>query len=178
MKMKIILPLLAFAVLFGCSKPKNEQSTTNTAPMDNSGNQNQNSAAPEVKTGDNNFTSTGKNSNESGIRNSSEGMRVKFPAGTTKVTLNGSINGFGQQITYVFEASQGQKLTAFVKPQTSGGNIRIAQIISPGGNADGPFGDQVIYTLKQSGDWKLVLSENMMAGDPWKGEYSLSIEIK
>jgi len=105
-------------------------------------------------------------------------IRVKFPVGSTQVTLNGNIKGFGQNIPYVFEVSKGQKLNASVKPKTGEGNIRIAQIIDPSGKADGPFGDQMTYNLNESGDWKLVLSENMMSGEPWAGEYLLTIEIK
>ena len=108
----------------------------------------------------------------------SGGIRVNFPVGATQVTLNGTISGFSEQKTYVFEVSKGQKLTASVKPGTSNGNIRIAQIISPSGKADGPFGDKMTYSLNESGDWKLILSENMMSGDPWKGEYFLTLEIK
>ena len=105
-------------------------------------------------------------------------IRVEFPIGSTQVTLNGNIKGFGQNIPYVFEVSKGQKLNAIVKPKTGEGNIRIGQIIDPSGKADGPFGDQMKYNLNESGDWKLVLSENMMSGEPWAGEYLLTIEIK
>jgi len=105
-------------------------------------------------------------------------IRVNFPVGSTQVTLNGNIKGFGQNISYIFEVSKGQKLNASVKPKTGEGNIRIAQIIDPSGKADGPFDDQMTYNLNESGDWKLVLSENMMSGEPWAGEYLLTIEIK
>jgi uncharacterized protein YpmS len=105
-------------------------------------------------------------------------IRVEFPVGSTQVTLNGNIKGFGQNIPYVFEVSKGQKLNASVKPKTGEGNIRIGQIIDPSGKADGPFGDQMTYKLNQSGDWKLIINENMMSGEPWTGEYFLTIEIK
>ncbi len=105
-------------------------------------------------------------------------IRVNFPVGSTQVTLNGNIKGFGQNIPYVFEVSKGQKLNASVKPKTGEGNIRIGQIIDPSGKADGPFGDRMTYILNQSGDWKLVLNENMMSGEPWEGEYLFTIEIK
>lgn len=108
----------------------------------------------------------------------SEGIRVKFPVGSTLVTLNGNIDGFGQQIIYVFEASKGQKLNASVRPIKSQGNIRISQIYIPSGQADGPFGEKMTYDLTENGDYKLILSENQMAGEPWKGEYLLTIEIK
>lgn len=110
--------------------------------------------------------------------NRTNDIRVNFPTGATQVTLNGTIDGFSQSKTYVFEVSKGQKLTASVKPNPATGNIRIAQIINPAGQSDGPFGNQMTYALNESGDWKLVLNENMMSGDPWKGEYFLTIEIK
>lgn len=57
-------------------------------------------------------------------------------------------------------------------------NIRIAQIISPSGKAEGPFGVKAKFDFNESGDWTIVLSENQMSGDPWKGEYKLMISIK
>ncbi|CAF3700105.1 unnamed protein product [Rotaria sp. Silwood1] len=109
------------------------------------------------------------------LRDKSGAIRVKFPAGATQVTLNGKINGFGEHVTYVFEAKKGQKLLANVMSVEMNANIRISQIISPSGNGDGPFGTKTTYDLGENGDWKIVLSENQMAGDPWKGEFQLLI---
>ena len=109
---------------------------------------------------------------------SSDGIRVTFPVGSTEVSVNGEISGLGEQKIYVMEVKEGQKLNASVKPADGDGNIRISQIISPTGEADGPFGPSVTYDLNASGDWKIVLSENQMAGDAWKGEYILTIDIK
>lgn len=109
---------------------------------------------------------------------SRDGIRVTFPAGATEVSLNGKITGLGDNKTYVMEVSAGQKLNASVKPSEGDGNIRISQIISPSGKADGPFGPSASYDLNESGDWKIVLSEDQMAGDPWEGEYTLTIDIK
>lgn len=107
-----------------------------------------------------------------------EAIRVKFPTGSTQVTLNGGIGGFGENITYVFEVRKGQTLNASVKATDKNGNVRIGQIISPTGKADGPFGNSMTYNLSEGGDWKLVLSENQMSGDPYKGEYELTLNIK
>ncbi len=145
----------------------------------------------EVKDKPQNSVNETKQKEESGIKEPSDSkmesnktertsgdIRVKFPTGSTEVTLNGEISGFGQNITYVFEVSKGQKLFAMVKPASTGGNIRINQIITPSGSADGPFSNEITYALSENGDYKLVLGEDQMAGDPWKGEYFLTINIK
>jgi hypothetical protein len=111
-------------------------------------------------------------------RESSGENRIQFPKGATQTTVSGHIKGFGNNITYVFEASDGQVLNTYVKPRQGDGNIRINQIISPSGNADGPFGMSMDYKLTETGDWKIILGEDQMAGDPWEGEYDLTIEIK
>ncbi len=170
--MKNLLSVILFTsfFFFSCGQKENKIPESGTTP-DNKKQQaaNTNEQEKENKTSEN---------PESEKREKPADIRVKFPVGTTQVTLNGNIKGFGQNIPYVFEVSKGQKLTASVKPKTGGGNIRIGQIIDPSGKADGPFGEQMTYLLNESGDWKIILSENMMSGDPWTGEYLLTIEIK
>ena len=105
-------------------------------------------------------------------------VTVKFPAESTRMTMDGNITGFGDLISYEFEASKGQTLNASVKPKNGEGNVRINQIRFPDGKADGPFGDKMTYKLTESGNWKLIIGEDMMAGEPWKGAYLLTVEIK
>ncbi|MDZ4711577.1 MAG: hypothetical protein SGI89_04550 [bacterium] len=150
--------------------------------------QNDNKTQSSGTTGkDSNTTATTKtetkkpvetNTEKSDPRRSPQGIRINFPVGSTEVTLNGQIDGFAQSITYVFEASKGQKLNASVKPKSGEGNIRISQIFLPSGRADGPFSNQMTYALPENGDYKIILGEDQMAGDPWKGEYLLTISIK
>lgn len=170
MKNLLSVILLTSFFLFSCGQKENKTPESGTTP-DNKKQQaaNTNEQEKENKTSEN---------PESEKREKPEDIRVKFPVGSTQVTLNGNIKGFGQNIPYVFEVSKGQKLTASVKPKTGEGNIRIGQIIDPSGKADGPFGEQMTYSLNESGDWKIILSENMMSGDPWAGEYLLTVEIK
>ncbi|HMQ68557.1 MAG TPA: hypothetical protein PKA90_05980 [Ignavibacteria bacterium] len=120
---------------------------------------------------------SGKNE-KSENRFNTKTIKVKFPAGSTQITLDGNINGFGDNISYEFEASEGQTLKASVKPKDGDGNVRINQIYYPDGKADGPFGEKMNYKLNRSGNWKLIIGEDMMAGEPWKGTYLLTIEIK
>lgn len=187
---KIFISLaLAFSVIYlGCGKSSDNQVPSNNTPSNSTNNSttqtttNQgsrpNGQASEEPTNTQNNTQQQTQTHQGSGRDASGAIIVKFPVGATQVTLNGTIKGFGEQIAYVFEVSKGQKLTASVAPVPADGNIRIAQIISPSGNADGPFGNQMTYNLNEAGNWKLILSENQMAGDPWEGQYNLTIGIK
>ena len=81
---------------------------------------------------------------------------------------------------YIRFSSTGTKTlkVSLKTPLDSKGNVRIAQIITPNGTGDGPFGKEMTYTLTQDGTYRLVLSANMMAGDPWSGEVDVNIEVK
>lgn len=187
--MKKLFPIFAVIIsliLIGCSKKEEKpESTTekktetvktpNTTPQGSTDKTDANASTEEKEQQKKDSKEPEK---KESLRDKSGAIIVKFPAGATQVTLNGKINGFGEQITYVFEASKGQKLFANVMSVEMDANIRISQIISPSGNADGPFGEKTNYNLDESGNWKIVLSENQMAGDPWKGEYQLLISIK
>lgn len=183
------LTLILSVIYFGCGKSNDNQntssnttnsSTNSSTPQNNTPQSNQPSgqASEEKTTTQNNTQTQTQQQNTSSGRDASGAIIVKFPIGATQVTLNGKIKGFGEQIAYVFEVSKGQKLTASVAPVPADGNIRIGQIISPSGNSDGPFGNKMTYDLNEAGNWKLVLSENQMAGDPWEGTYNLTIGIK
>lgn len=187
--MKKIFPIFAVIislVFIGCSKKEEKPENTTEKKTETVTTPNTTSQGSTDKSDANASTEEKKHQMEDGkepekkesLRDKSGAIIVKFPAGATQVTLNGKINGFGEQITYVFEAKKGQKLFANVMSVEMDANIRISQIISPSGKADGPFGEKTNYNLDESGNWKIVLSENQMAGDPWKGEYQLLISIK
>lgn len=63
-------------------------------------------------------------------------------------------------------------------PDDPAGNIRISQIVMPDGTADGPFGTELNYRLSQTGSYRLILSANQMAGDPWGGRVWLQAEAR
>lgn len=177
-KLFSVLVIIICVTLIGCSK-KEEKTDTAT----------QKTEAPKTTTPPGTTTDKKETANSSSeekkesdkkeeLRDKSGAIRVKFPAGATQITLNGKINGFGEHITYVVEAKKGQKMFVNVMSVEMNSNIRISQIISPKGEGDGPFGEKTTYDLAETGDWKIVLGENQMAGDPWKGEYQLLISIK
>ena len=56
-------------------------------------------------------------------------------------------------------------------------NLRLSQIVMPDGTMDGPFGTETEYNLTQNGGYQLIFNENMMAGDPWSGDATLSLTL-
>lgn len=110
-----------------------------------------------------------------------DGIKINFPTGATEVSIKGTIDGLNS-VTYLMDVSKGQKLTGSIEAVSEAGkeqnNIRFSQIITPSGQADGPFGPTISYDLSEAGVWKLIISENQMSGDPWKGEFKMSIGIK
>lgn len=186
--MKKIIPIFAIIISFiliGCSKKdekpettsEKKTETTTQTPMTTTEKAPTANGSTEEKVQQKNDSKEPEKKEE--LRDKSGAIRVKFPAGATEVTLNGSIKGFGDEPTYVFEVSKGQTLNAQVTAANKkNANIRFVQIISPKGEGDGPFTDKIKYSLNESGDWKLIISENQRADDEWKGEYKLTISIK
>lgn len=106
---------------------------------------------------------------------------------TKDIILNIKNNTWALKINYgtwgrvrVHFSSLGEKsLTAKVQtPRDPQGNIRISQIIFPDGSADGPFWQDLKQKLTQSGVYQIILSANMMAGDPWSGEVDMYLELR
>jgi uncharacterized lipoprotein NlpE involved in copper resistance len=173
------LIIIICLTLIGCTKKEDKTDTTTKKTESESPKTTTSTTTTDKKETANSSSEDKKESDKKEeLRDKSGAIRVKFPAGATQITLNGKINGFGEHITYVVEAKKGQKMFANVMSVEMNSNIRISQIISPSGNGDGPFGEKTTYDLTENGDWKIVLGENQMAGDPWKGEYQLLISIK
>lgn len=73
--------------------------------------------------------------------------------------------------------SQG-KLTALIIPADSSCNIRINQIIMPGNKSDGPFGKEHSFLLSKAGVYRLIIGQNMMAGNTDGCEFTLKLNFK
>lgn len=90
----------------------------------------------------------------------------------------GTIHKAKGQTVYVFFDSDGHtRVSATLSSSDPAANVRFSQIIMPDGEADGPFGAEVDYELKQQGRYALAINENIMAGDPWEGEFSVSVRL-
>jgi len=180
MKKNILsLLFLSFALLVsvtGCKESTDSTGTKETNPPVTTPPTTQKTETANTPVEEKKETPPATEKNEQ-LRDKSGAIRVRFPAGSNEITLNGNITGFGEKISYVLEASKGQKLFVKVVVTDPKGNLAINQIISPSGKADGPFGVKTSYPLTESGDWKVVLGENQMAGDPWKGKYELTLAV-
>lgn len=184
-KISFILFLSCLVYFTGCTK-KDEKSDTTTKPQETTTPPPSTTPVPTqtekkeepVKSVEEKKETEKKES----LRDKSGAIRVSFPAGSTEVMLNGKINGISDRISYVVDAKKGQsmitRVMAAYPEKEPNANIRIAQIISPSGKAEGPFGVKAKFDFNESGDWTIVLSENQMSGDPWKGEYKLMISIR
>lgn len=83
-----------------------------------------------------------------------------------------------QQVVRVsFESEDYKTLTGNLSSPDSSANIRFLQIIMPDGTMDGPFSRDIQYTLPMDGQYTLRIGENMMAGDPWAGEFKVSLQL-
>jgi len=83
------------------------------------------------------------------------------------------------QTIYVrFESKGYKKIRATLSSPDSTANIRFSQIFLPDGTMDGPFSRDLAYDLPVDGNYQVSIHENMMAGDPWSGNFNVSIELQ
>lgn len=85
---------------------------------------------------------------------------------------------FWVKVTSDIPVKQGRHLTASISSDDSAANVRINQIITPGGKADGPFGRDFTFAIHQQDTYRLLIGENLMQGDEWKGEFKLTVKVE
>lgn len=82
------------------------------------------------------------------------------------------------QTVYIqFASTASHRMTALLNSDDPKANIRFTQIFMPDGQTDGPFGRAMHYKLPLNGDYKIAIHENMMAGDPWSGEFTVTLSL-
>ncbi len=84
----------------------------------------------------------------------------------------------GEKPAISFVIDTGRLLSIQLQPVSTGGNLRVSQIRFPDGKMDGPLGDSISYPLKQKGLYSILLGQNLMAGDPWSGDWILKLALK
>ena len=62
-----------------------------------------------------------------------------------------------------------------IKTPSDTANIRISQLFSPNGKADGPFGKELIHRFIDSGQYYITVNENRMVGNRYTGPYEVKI---
>jgi hypothetical protein len=81
-------------------------------------------------------------------------------------------------LTIPLMISSGKELFAALSSDDKNANIRISQVGLPDSTFDGPFGKDLHYKMKSPGNYKIIIGENMMAGDRWKGDFVLRVWVK
>jgi hypothetical protein len=98
-------------------------------------------------------------------------------AGSDTLFFNLRMDSVHQNILVPVHIYTGEKIGAAVYSSDEKANIRIAQIGYPDSTFDGPFGRAIIFNIKDTGEYKIIVSENMMAGDKWFGDFNLKVWI-
>ena len=110
-------------------------------------------------------------------------IAVPSDSGTVKMNLtdgNGKLSVRKeprQTVTLEFESGDYKKLEAQIVPEKPG-NLRISQIVLPDGTMDGPFGQSIRYDIPSPGTVRLLIGESLMQGDPWSGEFTVSVTLR
>ena len=86
------------------------------------------------------------------------------------------IAGVETKISFINSLATSMRVTIDF-PGSATGNLRLAQIVMPDANMDGPFGTDSTVDLAQKGGYELRFRENMMSGDPWSGEAIITISL-
>lgn len=149
----VMLHLIAFLLATAC-----EENSTNNKSADTT-------VTPERK------------SFEEPLSNDS-GITVSFSQGSSSATTNGFMKDYNHPVLIRISIDKGDTLKAVLHTQDAAANIRFNQIFMPDGSADGPFGKELTYPLKQRGVYELKVGEDLMAEGPYKGQFSVTISLR
>ena len=83
-----------------------------------------------------------------------------------------------QHLKIPVQISSGKQLNASLFSDDKRANIRISQVEFPDSTFDGPFGRELYYKIKTPGNYKIIIGEDMMAGDRWPGDFVMKISVK
>ena len=97
--------------------------------------------------------------------------------GSDTLVMEKHIAGIKDHPEISFSVSSGKLIHATLTGQSDSSNIRIGQIEMPDGTFDGPFGKQLQYAIKSPGQYKLIISENMMAEGAWAGDFTVKVWV-
>lgn len=98
-------------------------------------------------------------------------------AGSDTLFFNLKMDSLHQNILVPVHIYSEGKIGAAVNSSDEKANIRISQIGYPDSTFDGPFGRAIIFNMKDTGEYKIIVAENMMAGDKWFGDFTLKVWI-
>jgi hypothetical protein len=102
---------------------------------------------------------------------------ILFP-GSDTMNFNLKIETSEEHIKVLVNITSGDSLFASLSSADKKANIRINQIELPDSTFDGPFGRKLHYKILQKGIYNIIIAEDMMAGDRWKGKFILKVWVK
>jgi len=94
------------------------------------------------------------------------------------ISLHLFMDSTGHHDTVHISVLKPGEITGMLSSMDRNANIRFTQIGLPDGTFDGPFGRELHYKTTQIGKYRIIIGQNMMAGDPWKGRYNLKLWLK
>lgn len=94
------------------------------------------------------------------------------------LVLDLQMDTIGQHHYIAIDIQRGKDLYGQLSSENRMANIRFTQIQMPDSTLDGPFGSDLQYKIKYDGIYRLNIGENQMAGDPWKGKFTLKAWVK
>lgn len=106
-----------------------------------------------------------------------DSLKPSLSPGADKLVFNLTIDSASHS-EVSFNITSGKNLFASLTSADKNANIRVNQIEFPDSTFDGPFGRELKYPLKNTGTYKIIIGENMMAGDRWNGSFTLKVWVK
>ena len=94
------------------------------------------------------------------------------------LVFNLKMDSANQHVTVPIKILKGSELFASLTSPDKKANIRVSQLEFPDSTFDGPFGRTLDYKIKDTGNYKIIIGEDMMAGDRWKGNFILKTWVK
>ncbi len=109
--------------------------------------------------------------------NKDSGINFLSPQKDT-LLFNLKMDSANQHVTVTINITSGKEMFALLSSKDKNANIRISQIGFPDSTFDGPFGRTLDYKIKGTGNYKIIIGEDMMAGDRWNGDFTLKTWVK
>lgn len=105
-------------------------------------------------------------------------ITVKFLKDSIAATVSGVLKKPPQHVMVNVDIKRGKRLFAILHTQDPNANIRINQVFTPDGKADGPFGKVIIRPIMKHGMYKIFIGHNLMAEGALETRFYLRIIVK
>jgi hypothetical protein len=104
-------------------------------------------------------------------------VHISLDKNNPATTITGKLEGKAQVIQLYIDKRSSDSVDVLIKPSDPDANIRLNQVIYPGGTADGPFGREQKFALKKSGVYKLIIGNDLMAEGKTRTAFTLHLSI-